>query len=297
MAPAQMVGAPVQATGTQMRTAESEQTPESGELHRPHTSATRRVISTISMAAVVGCITGLGISNSAAATGLPTSTSTASVRGLVGSTAVSRNLSRTPLAATTVAPTVPDDADTAGSGSATLVDNELASAVDTLTPTPTRITLTPSPVPPPTPIIPLSVDGIVSPGQRPAISVAEALANARAMTGSQAYGDLCLALVARFYGYSSSGQVGAQQAAREIVAAGQMHTDMSTIPLGALIWYDGTPVGNPYGHVAMYAGNGMVYSNGAAGGAVGLIPLTTPAKSWGEPIIGWSGIWLPHATK
>lgn len=107
-----------------------------------------------------------------------------------------------------------------------------------------------------------------------------------------------MALVADFYGYTSSGQVGAQQAAYEVMEAGQMHTDLSTIPLGALIWYDGRPAGNPYGHVAMYAGNGMVYSNGAGpGGAVGLIPLTTPAKSWGEPIMGWSGVWLPHATK
>ena len=107
---------------------------------------------------------------------------------------------------------------------------------------------------------------------------------------------MCLSLVAAFYGYSSAGEVGAQQAANTIIAAGQMHTDMSDIQVGALIWYDGNPVGNPYGHVAMYAGDGMVYSNGAPTG-VGLIPLEEPADGWGEPIIGWSSVWLPAATK
>ncbi|SER87184.1 hypothetical protein SAMN05443377_1154 [Propionibacterium cyclohexanicum] len=118
------------------------------------------------------------------------------------------------------------------------------------------------------------------------------------MAGNQDFGNMCLALVATFYGYTSSGVDSAQQAAEQVTAAGQMHTDMSRIPLGALVWYSGSPVGNPYGHVAMYAGNGKIYSNGAGpGGQVGLISIDTPVKSWGEPYIGWSGVWLPHATK
>ena len=107
---------------------------------------------------------------------------------------------------------------------------------------------------------------------------------------------MCLSLVATFYGYTSAGEEGAQQSAATVSAAGQMHTDLTNIPVGALIWYDGTPIGNPFGHVAMYAGNGMVYSNGAPTG-VGLIPLREPADGWGEPIIGWSSVWLPAATK
>ena len=105
-----------------------------------------------------------------------------------------------------------------------------------------------------------------------------------------------MSLVATFYGYTSAGEEGAQQSAATVSAAGQMHTDLTDIPVGALIWYDGTPIGNPFGHVAMYAGNGMVYSNGAPTG-VGLIPLREPADGWGEPIIGWSSVWLPAATK
>ena len=33
--------------------------------------------------------------------------------------------------------------------------------------------------------------------------------------------------------------------AATVSAAGQMHTDLTNIPVGALIWYDGTPIGNP----------------------------------------------------
>lgn len=151
-------------------------------------------------------------------------------------------------------------------------------------------------VPEPTLAQQVDIAGTIAPGQLPPASVDQAMAKADSMVGNWGYNNMCLSLVATFYGYSSSGEVGAQQAAATITAAGQMHTDMSDIPVGALIWYDGTPIGNPYGHVAMYAGNGMVYSNGAPTG-VGLIPIDEPAYGWGEPIIGWSSVWLPGATK
>ncbi len=40
----------------------------------------------------------------------------------------------------------------------------------------------------------------------------------------------------------------------------------------------------------------MIYSNGASTG-VGLMSINVPADSWHEPIIGWSAVWLPNATK
>lgn len=141
-----------------------------------------------------------------------------------------------------------------------------------------------------------AVDKIIAPGQKAPDSVDQAMARAAAMTGNFGYENMCLSLVAAFYGYTTAGEVGAQQAANTIIAAGQMHYDMADIPVGALVFYDGGPVGNPYGHVAMYAGNGMVYSNGAPTG-VGLIPLREPADQWREPIIGWSTVWLPSATR
>ncbi|MFZ2624927.1 MAG: hypothetical protein WAX29_06775 [Propionibacterium sp.] len=142
------------------------------------------------------------------------------------------------------------------------------------------------------------MDGTTAPNQKTPLVVADALVKAKSMTGNENFGNMCLALVADFYGYTSSGENSAQEAAAQVSSAGQMHTDMSNIPLGALIWYSGDAVGNPYGHVAMYAGDGKVYSNGAGpGGQVGLISIDTPVKSWGEPFIGWSGVWLPNATK
>lgn len=141
-----------------------------------------------------------------------------------------------------------------------------------------------------------SIEGVFAPGQRAPKTPAEAIATAQSMVGNQNYGNMCLALVSAFYGYTSAGIASAQDAAGVAAAAGMMHTDMSDIPVGALIWYDGGPVGNPYGHVAMYAGDGMIYSNGASTG-VGLMSINVPADSWHEPIIGWSAVWLPNATK
>lgn len=136
----------------------------------------------------------------------------------------------------------------------------------------------------------------IASGQVAPFSVDAAIARAQSMTGNMNYGDMCLALVAAFYGYSSSGINSASDAAGMIIAAGQMRYDLSDIPVGALVFYNGTPAGNPFGHVAMYAGDGMIFSNGAANGGVGMISLHTPSSSWGEPIIGWSSVWLPYAT-
>ncbi|WP_316669035.1 hypothetical protein [uncultured Propionibacterium sp.] len=142
---------------------------------------------------------------------------------------------------------------------------------------------------------PVDPAGVTAPGQKTPLSTAAAIEKAKSMVGNQDYGNMCLALSAAFYGYSSAGVNSATDAAATIQAAGQMHTDMTNIPVGALIWYDGGPSGNPYGHVAMYAGDGMIYSNGAPTG-VGLIPINEPADGWHEPIIGWSTVWLPSAT-
>lgn len=133
----------------------------------------------------------------------------------------------------------------------------------------------------------------IAPGQMPPLSVTAALANAQASAGSSGWEGLCLGGVANWYGYSTSGYGSAIRAAREIEAAGQMHYD-ADIPVGALVFYDGAPIGNPYGHVALYAGDGMIWTNGV-GGVVGLASINLPVNGWGEPLIGWSSVWLPYA--
>lgn len=163
---------------------------------------------------------------------------------------------------------------------------------ETATPTPS-VTPTEEPAPAEPPF---GVDTSIAPGQLAPLSVSEALTRAEAMVGSTQWEGLCLGMMADLYGYSTSGVGSAQIAAEQIIADGQMHTDMTDIPIGALIWYDGGPAGNPYGHVALYAGDGMVYSNGAHS-AVGLMPLVEPDESWHQPVMGWSAVWLPYATK
>lgn len=241
-----------------------------------------RLISAVTLVAVVGSISGMTLSKSAALVASEPINPTSQI-SMVRALPVSRDLVRPAMAADALGGSSTDSDDP----SAALADaSALAAAAVVEAPEP------PAPAEPtPDPVL------TIAPGQLPVASVEEALARAAGMVGNMNYGNMCLSLVATFYGYTSAGEVGAQQAAATAAAAGQLRTDMENIPVGALVWYDGTPVGNPYGHVAMYAGDGMVYSNGAANGGVGMIPLMEPATGWGEPVIGWSSVWLPYATK
>lgn len=135
----------------------------------------------------------------------------------------------------------------------------------------------------------------IAPGQVAPLSVEQAIAKAESLIGNPNYEQLCLKLSAEIYGYATSGAYSAIQAARTIEADGQMRTDIENIPVGALVWYDGAPAGNPYGHVAVYIGNGMVVSNGAPNGVVGKMSIHECSDVWGQPLIGWSGVWLPNA--
>lgn len=246
-----------------------------------------RVAASLALLVAVSSLSGAAIAGSAA---LPiTPTATASTPAVAREVSVSRDASRT-LMPSTPAASLPSVIDVPAD--VVLVESP---AQDESQPPAEAAPATTAAVE--TPAAPaLTVATNIAPSQLPAASVEEAIARAGSMTGNWGYQNMCLSLVATFYGYTSAGEVGAQQAAATITAAGQMNTDLTDIPVGALIWYDGTPIGNPYGHVALYAGNGMVYSNGAPTG-VGLIPLTEPADGWGEPIIGWSSVWLPTATR
>ena len=50
------------------------------------------------------------------------------------------------------------------------------------------------------------------------------------------------------------------------------------------------------GSAAALVNTQVLQSNGASTG-VGLMSINVPADSWHEPIIGWSAVWLPNATK
>ena len=106
----------------------------------------------------------------------------------------------------------------------------------------------------------------------------------------------CMALVAVAYGWSYSGNDTAYLGARRVEAAGQMHASRTGIPKGAVLWWDGRRTGNSAGHVAIYDGNGYIFSNDVKGhGTVGRVPWDFPEKQWGQRFIGWSSPYFPNA--
>ncbi len=258
---------------------------------RRRKSGGRRLVASLGLLVAVSSLSGSLIAGSAALSAAPAQTPTA---GVARDVSASRDADRpAPTTSTSATPAAASSDLTVEMPTPAALDEVAAKALEerkTAKTDPATEAATPAAAPLPT------VAENTAPGQIPAASVEEAMARAESMTGNWGYQNMCLSLVATFYGYTSAGEEGAQQSAATVSAAGQMHTDLTNIPVGALIWYDGTPIGNPFGHVAMYAGNGMVYSNGAPTG-VGLIPLREPADGWGEPIIGWSSVWLPAATK
>jgi len=106
----------------------------------------------------------------------------------------------------------------------------------------------------------------------------------------------CMALVAVAYGWSYSGNATAYLGARRVEAAGQMHTSRTGIPKGAVLWWDGRRTGNSAGHVAIYDGDGYIFSNDVKGhGTVGRVPWDFPEKQWGQRFMGWSSPYFPNA--
>lgn len=106
----------------------------------------------------------------------------------------------------------------------------------------------------------------------------------------------CMALVAVAYGWRYSGNDTAFIGAQRVQAASQMHTSRTGIPKGAVLWWDGRATGNRAGHVAIYDGEGYVYSNDVSGhGTIGRVPWTFPEDRWGQRFIGWSAPYFPQA--
>ncbi len=132
------------------------------------------------------------------------------------------------------------------------------------------------------------------PGAEITCEDAFAFANRQVTTGSTAWYRLCLGFVSTAYGGTFAGYYSAATAATAVTAAGGMHnTSLADTPRGALLWWGPTPR-NPYGHVALYAGNGLVISNDVTGrGTIGTVPFEWFATHWGHPYLGWSAPALP----
>lgn len=62
-------------------------------------------------------------------------------------------------------------------------------------------------------------------------------------------------------------------------------TDVNSIPVGAPIYFSG---GGPYGHVAIYLGNGMMRTTNSSDNLIHTDPVAT-WQSWGYTLLGWTG--------
>ena len=119
-------------------------------------------------------------------------------------------------------------------------------------------------------------------------SVAQALAFAKqaAANGDSSWYRRCLAFVASAYGLAGSGSNRAIDAYN--LAANQKRIVNSGTPNVGSVVYWNTGQGKA-GHAALYAGNGMIYSNDIGGaGRISLVPIGDISKKWGSQYLGWS---------
>ncbi len=111
-------------------------------------------------------------------------------------------------------------------------------------------------------------------------------------TNSSQWYRSCLALVANAYGWGYSGVDTAGAHAALIERAGKMHSSRTGIPRGAVLWW----TNGRAGHVAVYAGDGLIYSNDAVTpGQVNKVRWDLPEKKWGQHFAGWSAPYFPNA--
>lgn len=138
------------------------------------------------------------------------------------------------------------------------------------------------------------LDGSYAPGHKNPNSCDQALAflQRQDASNSRQWYRSCLALVANAYGWGYSGVNTAGQHALLLKRAGKLHTSRTNIPRGAVLWWTNSGAG----HVAVYDGNGHIYSNDAVTqGEVSRVVWDMPEKQWGQHFEGWSAPYFPNA--
>ncbi len=99
----------------------------------------------------------------------------------------------------------------------------------------------------------------------------------------------CLAFVARTYGHEFAGYPTARAMFNEMKRQGLISTDKN-IPAGALVFFDSSGAA---GHVALYAGDGLAYSNDyIRSGCIDLTPMSQLGSNGGY--LGWSPPAFPN---
>ncbi|WP_432089586.1 peptidase M23 [Streptomyces sp. bgisy095] len=123
-------------------------------------------------------------------------------------------------------------------------------------------------------------------------STADAIrwAESEAATGGRDWYRLCLAFVARTYGWSFSGVPYAIDHYREM-PANMKHDKDRNPPPGALMYWD---TGQRAGHVAIYLGDGKIASNDIKRpGYIDVVPATDIETKWGSTYLGWAPPYFP----
>lgn len=118
----------------------------------------------------------------------------------------------------------------------------------------------------------------------------EAVARAMALVGSHGYYQLCARLAANIWGRPRAGYFSAAEQWRQMVATNNAHRLDRQPPIGALLFW---ATGGPYGHVAVYVGNGRIVSNDigdavAGEGGVYLVDFGLIESKWGATYLGWA---------
>lgn len=126
-------------------------------------------------------------------------------------------------------------------------------------------------------------------------SVAQATLLAHEAVGTVCTPGLCAHYAVGFYGWGHSGG-NAHALHQAAVAAGVIFHSYKPgdyVPPGALVLY----LGPRDGHTAISAGGGMIVSTDLPhSGRFGLVSITAPVTSWGEPMPVWSEPVFPIAS-
>ncbi|TDO30207.1 CHAP domain-containing protein [Kribbella sp. VKM Ac-2527] len=117
-----------------------------------------------------------------------------------------------------------------------------------------------------------------------------AVSRALALVGSDGYYQLCARLAANIWGLAQSGYTSAAEQWTQMVATGNAHPNDRQPPTGALLFW---ATGGPYGHVAVYVGDGRIVSNDIEDRALGiggvyLVEVGAIEAGWSATYLGWS---------
>ncbi|TDO58226.1 hypothetical protein EV651_110262 [Kribbella sp. VKM Ac-2571] len=110
------------------------------------------------------------------------------------------------------------------------------------------------------------------------------------LVGRQGYYQLCARLASNIWGRSHSGYTSAAEQWTQMVDSGNAHPDDRRPPVGALLFWS---TDGPYGHVAVYVGNGRIVSNDIGDrvpgqGGVYLVDVESIEQRWGATYLGWA---------